>query len=160
MHTCSHSQHGGRLYAPLCPVCIPVPFTSMWTAALVTDTLWCIVPPQPRWMYLTFGQDPLYLGTSFYMCHCLLRTMPIITPILVTPPIHLLLPVDICFHLSQATCEPHHQLIHKQAHLSHLHVKKLGLTPWFLSFQRQAWECGRKQDNGDSKWRQGATWRQ
>src|SRR5882724_9312623 len=36
-HTCSQSQLGGRLYVPWCPVHIPVPFTPMRTAALVTD---------------------------------------------------------------------------------------------------------------------------
>src|SRR5882724_9628647 len=38
-HTCSHSQLRGQLYASLYPVHIPIPFTSMWTAAIVTDTL-------------------------------------------------------------------------------------------------------------------------
>src|SRR5882724_6982008 len=35
MHACSHSRLGGQLYAPLYPVCIHVPFSSMQTAALV-----------------------------------------------------------------------------------------------------------------------------
>jgi len=39
MHTCSHSQLRGQLYAPLYTVHIPVPFASMWTATLITDTL-------------------------------------------------------------------------------------------------------------------------
>src|SRR5882724_3677676 len=39
MCACFHSRLGGQLYAPLCPVHISVPFTSMQIAALVTDTL-------------------------------------------------------------------------------------------------------------------------
>src|SRR5882724_5471596 len=39
MRTCSHSQLGDRLYAPLYPVRLPGSFPSMRTAALVTDTL-------------------------------------------------------------------------------------------------------------------------
>src|SRR5882724_10475508 len=39
MRTCSHSRLGDRLYAPLYPVRIPTPFSSMQTAALVTDIL-------------------------------------------------------------------------------------------------------------------------
>src|SRR5882724_7617292 len=35
MRTCSHSRLGDRLYAPLYPVCIPIPFPSMQTATLV-----------------------------------------------------------------------------------------------------------------------------
>src|SRR5882724_5143220 len=35
---CSHFQLGGQLYVPLCSVHIPVSSTSMWTAAIVTDT--------------------------------------------------------------------------------------------------------------------------
>jgi len=37
MHTCSQSQLRGQLYVPLCPVHIPVSFTPMRTATLVTD---------------------------------------------------------------------------------------------------------------------------
>src|SRR5882724_697782 len=39
MCTCSHSQLRDRLYVPLYPVRIPTPFSSMRTAALVTDIL-------------------------------------------------------------------------------------------------------------------------
>src|SRR5882724_11557465 len=39
MCTCSHSRLRDQLYAPLYPVRIPAPFSSMWTAALVTDIL-------------------------------------------------------------------------------------------------------------------------
>jgi len=39
-HTCSHSLLRGQLYVPLCPVCIPVSFIPMQTAAAVTDTFW------------------------------------------------------------------------------------------------------------------------
>src|SRR5882724_8736632 len=37
MCACSHSRLGGQLYEPLYPVHIPIPFSSMWTATLVTD---------------------------------------------------------------------------------------------------------------------------
>src|SRR5882724_7556504 len=40
MHTCSRSRLGGQLYAPLCPVHIPISFTPMQTAALVPDVSW------------------------------------------------------------------------------------------------------------------------
>src|SRR5882724_2313867 len=39
MCTCSHSRLRDRLYVPLYPVRIPIPFSSMWTATLATDTL-------------------------------------------------------------------------------------------------------------------------
>src|SRR5882724_13450301 len=39
MCTCSHSRLGDLLYASLYPVRISIPFSSMRTAALVTDTL-------------------------------------------------------------------------------------------------------------------------
>ena len=38
--TCSHSQLGAQLYAPLCHVHTPISFLPMQTAAVVTDTLW------------------------------------------------------------------------------------------------------------------------
>src|SRR5882724_12512458 len=39
MGACFHSRLRDQLYVPLYPVHIPVPFSFMWTAALVTDTL-------------------------------------------------------------------------------------------------------------------------
>jgi len=115
----------------------------------------------PRWISRTFEQDPIYSdGNPFlYMCYNPLWTMLIVTPILVTPPIHFAsswyLPPSELSYL-QATSSAHLQ----QAHLSCLCIKKPSLMPWSLSFWRQAMECGGKQDNGDSKWRQGATLRQ
>src|SRR5882724_5904330 len=38
MGACSHSRLGDQMYAPLSPVRIPIPFSSTWTAAPVTDT--------------------------------------------------------------------------------------------------------------------------
>jgi len=78
----------------------------------------------PRQLSITFRQDTLYSDDDLfqYMWHCLLWTMPIITLVLITPLIHLLLPANICFHLSWATCEPHHWLIHN-SFIYHLHVK-------------------------------------
>ena len=54
----------------------------------------------------------IWMVTSLYICSTPSTNMPIITPILVTSSIHLLLPENICFHPSQATCELHHWLIH------------------------------------------------
>src|SRR5882724_1687580 len=45
-HLYAHSRLGPHLYAPLCPVCIPVPSNSMWTATLVTDALRCWDAPR------------------------------------------------------------------------------------------------------------------
>jgi len=103
----------------------------------------------------------ILMVTSFYIC-CTTFYEPwqIITPVLITPPIHLLLLSDICFHPSWATCKPHHQLI-RNSLIYHICMSKgPGLTLKFQSIWRQGVECGGKQDNGDSKWRQSATWRQ
>src|SRR5882724_2042972 len=40
MCTCCQSRLRGHLYVPWCPVHIPIPFTPMQTAALVTDASW------------------------------------------------------------------------------------------------------------------------
>src|SRR5882724_3227802 len=55
MCTCSHSRLRDQLYVPLYPVRIPSPFSSMWTAALVTDIL-----PSPSRLHM-YPCDPVVL---------------------------------------------------------------------------------------------------
>jgi len=101
----------------------------------------------PGQISLAFGQDPLHLDGDHFldMQHCFLQTMGIMTSILViAPSIHLLLPADICFHLSQATHESHHWLIHNTIIYHICTSKGSSLILWFLSFWRQGVECGGK----------------
>src|SRR5882724_10339096 len=78
----------------------------------------------PRWIFLTFGQDPLYSRwqpLSIYAASPL-ATLAINTPGLLTPSIYFT-SGQFCFHLSRATCRSHPQLIHSSPHLSCLHIK-------------------------------------
>jgi len=114
----------------------------------------------PRQIFPTFRQYSLYS-----------RCQPL--PIYAAPPsansgilcfgprhsFHPLTSGRICFRPSRVTHGSHPRLIHIGPHLSSLHIKRGGLTLWFLSF-RKPWNVMENRDNGDSQWRQGATWRQ
>src|SRR5882724_10285369 len=58
--------------------------------SMVTGDCGVLCHHSPRWISLTSGQDPLYSDGNLclYMWHCLLQTLAINTPGLVTPPIH------------------------------------------------------------------------
>ena len=111
--------------------------TLFWPLGSTFKVGCCIVTPQPQidipsiWTRsIIFGWWPL----SIYATH-LLQTMAIITPILIIPSIHLLLPADICFHPSWATHKPHHWLIYNSL-IYHLHVRR-GLASY--DFRDNPW---------------------
>ena len=112
-------------------------------------------------MGMHLDKDPLH-STSFYICGTTLYD-----------PWYQHLHPHLCSFHSPFTSsqyllpsEPSHPKATSSAysqsyHLSHLYIKRgSGLILWFLSSWRQGVECGGKLDNGDSRWRQGATWRQ
>src|SRR5882724_6852258 len=117
----------------------------------------CIVH-SPGWISLTFGQHPLYSVSDPYICATALYRQ--------------------CYHfhprhsLHLPFASGRHLLTPEPSHPSHIigsfvtgtaitsarqEARPDSVVPPLL---RQAVECGGNQDNGDSKWRQGATRRQ
>ena len=89
----------------------------------------------PRWLSLTSGQDLLYSDGDpcVYMQHCLLQTLAISTPGLITLPIHftssqILLLSELNHSWATSSAHPHQPSSIMSVHL------RAGLTPWFLSF--------------------------
>jgi len=90
-------------------------------------------------------------GTTFY------EPQQIITPIFIT--LWFTLYFQLIFASIQAKPPVSHIIssFSTVSSITYAHQKVLAWPLQFLSFQRQGVECGGKQDNGDSKWRQGAT---
>src|SRR5882724_13218183 len=107
--------------------------------------------PHIRTTSIIFGRRPLY------MHYCPLRTM-------------LSLPSSTL--LTSAFASGRHLLMPEPSHPSHVISSFVTGTAIMSAHQearpdsvvppllRQAVECGGNRDNGDSKWRQSATWRQ
>ena len=116
----------------------------------------------PRQISLTFRQDPLYLVGDL----CLYMQHPFNKPWQSWLPSSSLFPSTFYFLpiFASIWAEPSASHIISSfttaSSIMSVCQKATALTPWFISFQRQAMECGGKWDNGDSKWRQGATQRQ
>jgi len=104
--------------------------------------------------YIQMATSVYKCGTTFYK-----PWQSTFLSLSLLPSIWLL--ADICFHLSRSEPLVSHIIssFTSASSITSVH-QRAGPTTWFLSFQREAVECGGKQNNEDSKWRQGATWRQ